>query len=60
MICYHDMTFCPYWLVCLHGGDCIRRLSPAVKADSAKIGIPIARFAEEPDCYCPIKEPDNG
>lgn len=30
MMCYLDMTFCPFWSECKHGDDCYRALTEEV------------------------------
>ena len=51
MLCYRDMTFCPYWKKCAGGKGCFRALTKEVKAKSILIGLPICQFADKPDCY---------
>lgn len=50
MICYKDNTFCPFDR-CLNFRKCLRALHPIIVTDAEKFGLPISRFAEEPDCY---------
>jgi len=49
MISYKDMTFCSYYKEC-SGKDCVRALTPKVKADAKKFGLPISQFLGKPDC----------
>ena len=59
MICYRDMTFCPFWDECKDGKECFRALTNEVwnKAhkwwglDKSKDDIPICLFTEKPDCF---------
>ena len=59
MICYMDMTFCPYYKECARGDTCGRALTPEVekKADKWWPGdkgtAPICQYAEKPDCFEP-------
>ena len=62
MMCYRDMTFCP-WDDCLSFNDCPRALTDQVKKDARewwgnKDGAPIACFTLPPDCY-KIEEPNH-
>lgn len=55
MICYRDMTFCPFYSDCAKAKDCHRPLTPEVKAAAdkwwGKEGAPIARWAAKPECH---------
>jgi hypothetical protein len=55
MICYKDMTFCPFYTTCWHGEHCHRALTPEVKvlADIwwEKPGAPISVHESEPGCF---------
>lgn len=54
MICYRDMTFCPFYGKCRISHSCHRPLTPTVKQDAEQCGLPICRFAEKPECFIPI------
>lgn len=55
MMCYRDMTFCPYFKECKEGGLCSRALTDEVKENAkkwwGKEGAPICRFIEKPECF---------
>ena len=55
MMCYRDMTFCPYWQGCAKAKDCHRPLTDEVQAAAEKWwggdDPPIAVFAQKPECY---------
>ena len=55
MLCFRDMTFCPFWRDCADGSACDRALTPKVfdQADRWWGGpeAPICEFVERPDCY---------
>ena len=51
MIVYKDMTFCPYWKTCAKADDCHRPLTQEVVDGAKSIGLPIAQFAEVPQCW---------
>lgn len=55
MICYRDMTFCPFYSDCAKAKDCHRPLTQEVKAAADKWwgeeGAPIAIFSEKPVCH---------
>lgn len=55
MIEYRDMTFCPFYIDCVEGTDCMRALTPDVEKEAEKLGLPICKFIEKPDCYKEIK-----
>ncbi len=60
MICYRDMTFCPFFTECSKGKDCDRKLSEKVWADAEKWWgskkAPVSKFIEKPDCFVKIDE----
>jgi len=51
MLCYKDMTFCPFWEDCIKQIDCPRCLNDNVLANAERVGLPICRFVEKPDCF---------
>jgi len=55
MICYKDMTFCPYWKDCNKGNKCHRALTDKVIQDANKWwkgdGAPVCQYAEKPECF---------
>lgn len=61
MICYRDMTFCPFHEECGIGDACMRALTDEVIADAQKWwswfngsqtdGVPICQYAEKPNCF---------
>ena len=51
MICYKDITFCPFWIECKDGSGCRRRLTQKVEDDAVNAGIPIMEFTEKPECF---------
>ncbi len=54
MMCYRDMTFCPYYAECASGADCRRALTPIIQAEAREWmgdNAPVCVFAEKPDCY---------
>jgi hypothetical protein len=52
VICYRDMTFCGYWRHCRKSlGSCGRELTDRVIADAKEFGLPVAQFAERPECF---------
>lgn len=57
MICYKDMTFCPF-ANCKHFGDtkedpdnCFRSLTKRIRREAKKNNLPICQFTEKPGCY---------
>lgn len=57
MICYRDMTFCPFHADCGKAPDCSRPLTKEVEAKArewwGKDGAPIAQYTEKPPCHEP-------
>lgn len=57
MICFRDMTFCPYWRDCDLAEECRRPLTDAVRAEAAawwgegKGEPPIMQYASKPTCH---------
>lgn len=55
MICYKDMTFCPFYKSCKISRDCSRPLTPEVirlaKHWWGGEDAPICQFTEKPDCF---------
>ena len=55
MLCYKDMTFCPYWEECNLGYQCDRALTQLIKDNAEKWmkNAPISQFSEKPSCFYP-------
>lgn len=55
MLCYRDMTYCPFYKDCKSGDVCERALNNSVKKNAdkwwGKPGAPICRYAERPECF---------
>jgi len=55
MICYRDMTFCPFHNDCLSGKDCPRSLTEEVRRGAeawwGKDDAPICVYADKPWCF---------
>ncbi len=59
MISYRDMTFCPYYRDCARGPACERPLTADVSEEAESVGLPVAKFAEPPECYTgPVQDPE--
>ena len=60
MICYKDITFCPFYLECVNGNDCRAALTPKVEEDAKKWwnggNPPISVYLNKPECF---KENEN-
>jgi len=58
MICYRDMTFCRFYIICKKGHACERALTDKVKADAdawwGKSGAPIMVHTTYPECFVPF------
>lgn len=53
MMCFKDMTFCPFWEDCTHGDVCKRAFTPELKAEAKKWMDcpPICYYSEKPKCW---------
>jgi len=51
MICYRDMTFCPFWEECKEGETCHRALTKEIQYKADKLSLPICTFVDKPDCF---------
>ncbi len=54
MLCYKDMTFCPYWKECKEGSTCHRALTDEVKQGAERWWpgeAPISVFTHPPKCF---------
>lgn len=51
MMCYRDMTFCPYFHECRFGEVCHRALTDGVREAAEKAQLHICEYAETPDCF---------
>lgn len=54
MMCYKDMTFCPYYTICTKGDTCFRACTPEVEDRAEEFKLPICMFMEEPECFEPV------
>lgn len=51
MICYKDMTFCPYFRECIDGDECFRALHDDIIQECTRLGLSISQFIEKPECF---------
>jgi hypothetical protein len=51
MLCYRDMTFCPFWSDCEKGMDCSRAMDDRAVAAANANGLLVSQFSEKPECY---------
>jgi hypothetical protein len=62
MMCYRDMTFCPFWEDCANADECPRPLTPEVQKGAVAWwgdpNPPIAMFVYKPECHR-LKEESN-
>ncbi len=55
MMCYRDMTFCRFYLLCAKGHTCERALTQDVKEAAVRAKLDICQFAEIPtECFIPF------
>lgn len=55
MLCYRDMTFCPFHANCADAPKCSRPLTDEVKERAAKARLDVAVFVEKPQCHRTIE-----
>ena len=60
MLCYGDMTFCPFFGDCAKAEICCRPLTADVAIAAEHFGLPVARFIDKPECHEPTKDPIDG
>lgn len=60
MICYRDMTFCPFFGDCAKADTCHRPLTAEVVIAAERTGLPIAQFIEKPECHEPTENQIDG
>lgn len=51
MLCYRDMTFCPFWRECEDGNDCGRAWTSDVQEKARAAGLPSCQFSSRPECF---------
>ena len=58
MICFRDMTFCPFHEECTDGTECPRALTEQVESLAVEWwgsnSAPIAQFSERPHCFSKV------
>lgn len=63
MLCYKDMTFCPFSSNCVKGEGCSRALTTEILEAAEKwwgeVGAPVCAFSAEPQCFEQVKEEDQ-
>jgi hypothetical protein len=59
MICYKDMTFCPFYKECKDGSECPRAVTIEIKNDAKKwlnVYPPlICQYTDKPNCFVNLK-----
>lgn len=59
MMCYKDMTFCPYYRECKKGNKCGRALTPEVLQQAKEWWDtnfpPISKYIDPPECFKEVK-----
>lgn len=53
IICYRDMTFCPFYKDCKSNIDCHRALTPEVLKAAKEYGLGVDQFSDLPECFEP-------
>ena len=56
MVSYKDRTYCPYYLLCSDGYCCERALTPEIREEAMRQGLPTCQYAEFPDCFVRLWE----
>ena len=52
MMCYRDKTYCPF-SDCHLFNECPDAMTEIVKSGAVKADLPIAQWADRPDCWVP-------
>lgn len=60
MLCYRDITFCPYYMDCEEGNDCPRALKPHIIGKAAEAGLEISVYLDRPECFTAKRKPLSG
>jgi hypothetical protein len=50
MLCFSDMTYCPF-KKCIYFDICHRALTEKVQIDAISNGYPICQFIDKPSCF---------
>jgi len=60
MMCYKDITFCPFYGECAVGSTCRVALTPKVEEDAKKWwgddNPPISIYLDKPECFKKIED----
>lgn len=51
MLCYRDMTFCPFHESCASAPECPRALTEAIQREASRLQAPVCLYAAKPSCY---------
>jgi len=55
MLCYRDITFCPFYMECAKEDNCGCALTPEVQLNAEKWwgnkDVPICVYSEKPSCF---------
>lgn len=46
-----DRTWCDFWRDCAKSAQCTRKLTDEIRGRAAKLGIPLSRFMDKPECH---------
>ena len=60
MLCYRDITFCPYYMDCEEGNDCPRALKPHIIGKAAEAGLDISAYLDRPEGFAAIRPKGDG
>ena len=54
-MCFFDRSFCPFYQECWHCTEgpegCARALTPLIRMQAEKAGLPICQFTSKPECF---------
>ncbi len=56
MLCYRDMTFCTFDVLCVNATECPRPLTAQIRAEAERFGLGVCLFLERPDCFTQREE----
>ncbi len=58
MLCYRDMTFCPFWKDCGAGQHCPRAQTDVHVRRAEELKLPFCLFVDKPKCFA-LKETEE-
>jgi len=60
MLCYRDMTWCPFYADCRECERCNRALTDSIRRKAARAELNLCQFVEKPGCWTEQGEATDG